>query len=1419
MSRRTPLATPSITTTPEEWSKRLADVNVSKHDLNLLVANYLFTEGYVSAAEHFSREAGVNDTEPTSSSDAGGSAAVTLGDVDSIGRRMDIRRAVLRGDVEAALEKVVDLDLEILDLDPTLHFHLLQQRLIELIRADDIPTALAFATNELAPLAEEHPQFLKELERTMALLAFEMPTLSFPSSSSFAPAAAETAQSTSLAKDDTKKKSKKSRLSTSASSSSTPTLPPMPTQISALLDPSHRLSTAAQLNAAILRAQGHPSEPKLLGLLGACNWGEGLLRERGVEVKGWDIREDSIPSTHSAAFNVQRTSLVELVLGPTGAMATAMTRSETLVISLPKLPLHSSSSSATRPSLPVSPIPHNPPPKSVADMAAAVALASPPSTISPASTGRTPGGRASGVHKSTAASRLVPSLDPTTLANRRGSASTTGTAQTTATSSSNASSTAGSFVGNDGRAYQMYPRPRPEKSAKIVKATASGGKGKKAIEGEGEATRGKKGWRVKGLFASSSIDSSTAAPPTQSPSSTSPPAHASALPFAPSKASAPSSRALQKAVSFDSPPASPSMLPRMSVYGGPPGVAEMSQRAIEPLTATPAGRNAFPRLPPLSGGRVKLERSTSSSGVTAPFGSAIPRPVRFTARPATSSGAFNSRPLSGFFSTSFSTPRDEPQASDLPPASHLSRASSPAPAPASRPVSPAPSTPSTAHAPTSLSFRPASSTPSVSSVIGDTRRLSYISPIEESPPPSSATLLGASRSSAAVRRRSFPARASVDPASAARATRSIVPSSPPSSTTRSTFPIRRPSSAMSGSAPATPSASARQIRKKPSLGETALKAIMHLRPGSAAGLASDKDGGPCEEEIASWRMSRVVKSEGGDRGSRADGLGRESVRSRSGNLGASGPLTEGECTEGTGSDEVLDIIARPESRLEGVGPDNPDPTFPTAPRARPQHASSLSDGPSPSAASPFPSVRSSPFPTPHPAIKASPFPTTGRRPSAPAKSNPKYFAPGALPDSSVSPFLSSTLYSPLTSNSGSPPSASPGLRARRRGREEEEDDSFNVLDFIAMDEGRAEPLPFRFPQAQSPRGGAFFPSPNAKAVEMARAKSADTVTLSSVGEDSLRLGSGEAVILSLSAKMEMEAEGTGLGLATMVEGGKASPLFPSPACGGQHQKDTRVEKMAGGSRLPQSMQKLFSSPGQLMSRSPSSSAALASPFSPSASAALPPDAPSPILPTFPPSPSRATSVFPLVASPPSSPPPRPPRSANRPSPHSSPQSRQCRPVSAASSPPASPTGVRPLLLVERLEGRSPPCLSHPLPYPGDGGDAPPRSPSSSPERRRAVAEKRRSLPYGSRGIVDLAKGLAAAVAAAEVDQIEGTPPPSPPTSEEVHEFGLEENEEEKGGLGAVLALEEEAVQEEEESEDEGRIMDPGLQRMLAGARA
>ncbi|KAF8445859.1 CTLH/CRA C-terminal to lish motif domain-containing protein [Boletus edulis BED1] len=144
---------------------------------------------------------------------------------------MVIREALQRGDVEEAITRVNDLNPEILDTNPSLYFHLQQQKLIEYIRHGRVVEALQFAQDELAPRGEESPEFLAELERTMALLAFD--------SSSSAPSA-----------------------------------------ITDLLSPAQRMKTAGEVNAAILDSFSQGKEAKLAQLLKLLCWGEGLLSER-----------------------------------------------------------------------------------------------------------------------------------------------------------------------------------------------------------------------------------------------------------------------------------------------------------------------------------------------------------------------------------------------------------------------------------------------------------------------------------------------------------------------------------------------------------------------------------------------------------------------------------------------------------------------------------------------------------------------------------------------------------------------------------------------------------------------------------------------------------------------------------------------------------------------------------------------------------------------------------------------------------------------------------------------------------------------------------------------------------------------------------------------------------------------------------
>ncbi|KAH0590842.1 hypothetical protein H2248_000961 [Termitomyces sp. 'cryptogamus'] len=198
-----------------EWDRHLHEVQVTKSDLNRLIMDYLVIEGYKGAAEEFSQEADI--TPPV--------------DFESIESRMSIREALQRGDIDDAITRVNDLNPEILDTNPALYFHLQQQKLIEYIRQGRIGDALEFAQSELAPRGEESPEFLSELERTMALLAFE--------GSSRAPGT-----------------------------------------ISELMSPGQRMKTAGEMNGAILESLSQGKTVKLAGLLKLLGWGEELLAEK-----------------------------------------------------------------------------------------------------------------------------------------------------------------------------------------------------------------------------------------------------------------------------------------------------------------------------------------------------------------------------------------------------------------------------------------------------------------------------------------------------------------------------------------------------------------------------------------------------------------------------------------------------------------------------------------------------------------------------------------------------------------------------------------------------------------------------------------------------------------------------------------------------------------------------------------------------------------------------------------------------------------------------------------------------------------------------------------------------------------------------------------------------------------------------------
>ncbi|KAG4302596.1 hypothetical protein PCK1_001180 [Pneumocystis canis] len=203
----------------EEWRRRCEQIGVSRDHLNAMVLNFLMVEGYQEASMKFIEEARL---------------PIPCG-LEQMQERIEILNAIYQGNVRLAIEKINELDSELLDTRPAIHFMLLRLELIELMRTvinspdADVAPILEFATVHLAPLAPSNPAFLEDLESAMALLCF-------------------------------------------SSHNVTPALTP-------LLDLSLRKTVASHVNAAILETQGLMQESRIETLLRLWGWSQKKLRQ------------------------------------------------------------------------------------------------------------------------------------------------------------------------------------------------------------------------------------------------------------------------------------------------------------------------------------------------------------------------------------------------------------------------------------------------------------------------------------------------------------------------------------------------------------------------------------------------------------------------------------------------------------------------------------------------------------------------------------------------------------------------------------------------------------------------------------------------------------------------------------------------------------------------------------------------------------------------------------------------------------------------------------------------------------------------------------------------------------------------------------------------------------------------------------
>ncbi|OQN97366.1 hypothetical protein B0A48_16430 [Cryoendolithus antarcticus] len=222
----------------------MVDFKPSKSSINSIIMDYLISEGFPGAAEKFAQETNLSQAQGF--------------DSQGIRERVQIRNAILTGNVEEAIEFINDVDAEILDTSPLLHFRLLQLQLIEIIRevlssnnsnpaATDFRPAIEFATSQLSPRAPTDQSYLTALEQTMALMIFQPDK--------------------------------------------------MPAEMKELLDLRLRETVAEEVNKALLKAQGMEPVARIRELVRARAWAETTAKAAKVDLPddmsiGLDVEHD-----------------------------------------------------------------------------------------------------------------------------------------------------------------------------------------------------------------------------------------------------------------------------------------------------------------------------------------------------------------------------------------------------------------------------------------------------------------------------------------------------------------------------------------------------------------------------------------------------------------------------------------------------------------------------------------------------------------------------------------------------------------------------------------------------------------------------------------------------------------------------------------------------------------------------------------------------------------------------------------------------------------------------------------------------------------------------------------------------------------------------------------------------------------------
>ncbi|CAD8057409.1 unnamed protein product [Paramecium sonneborni] len=136
----------------EDWHHNQNNIVIPKAKMNELVLNFFIVEGYRDAAIEFSKEAGIQ---------------LSNKELDKMIERIEIKKNILNGEIDSALEKVS------MSNNKQILFKLKMQKLIELIKNNELDQAISYAQNQIIEFLKDQPHLIDETEKAMSLLAYK----------------------------------------------------------------------------------------------------------------------------------------------------------------------------------------------------------------------------------------------------------------------------------------------------------------------------------------------------------------------------------------------------------------------------------------------------------------------------------------------------------------------------------------------------------------------------------------------------------------------------------------------------------------------------------------------------------------------------------------------------------------------------------------------------------------------------------------------------------------------------------------------------------------------------------------------------------------------------------------------------------------------------------------------------------------------------------------------------------------------------------------------------------------------------------------------------------------------------------------------------------------------------------------------